>query len=40
MVKMLNPQENDVVCDPAAGSGGFLINFFEIVREKIHASID
>jgi hypothetical protein len=21
MVKMLNPQENDVVCDPAAGSG-------------------
>ena len=40
MVKMLNPQENDVVCDPAAGSGWFLINFFEIVREKIHASID
>ena len=40
MVKMLNPKENDVVCDPAAGSGWFLINFFEIVREKIFSSID
>lgn len=40
MVKMLDPQEGDVICDPAAGSGGFLIRFFEIMRELIHASVD
>ena len=40
MIRMLDPQEGQVVCDPASGSGGFLIRFFEIVREKISASID
>lgn len=40
MVHMLNPQEGDIVCDPASGSGGFLIRVFEIVREKILADAD
>lgn len=40
MVHMVDPQEGDVVCDPASGSGGFLIRVFEIVREKILADAD
>ena len=40
MIRLLDPQEGDIVCDPASGSGGFLIRFFEIVREKIAASLD
>lgn len=40
MVRMMAPQEGDVVCDPAAGSGGFLIRFFELVREQILADVD
>jgi type I restriction enzyme M protein len=40
MVRMLEPKEGDVICDPASGSGGFLIRFFEIVREQIAASVD
>lgn len=40
MVRMVEPVEGDVVCDPASGSGGFLIRFFEIVREQILADVD
>jgi len=40
MVHMVDPQEGDVICDPASGSGGFLIRFFEIVREKVMADAD
>jgi type I restriction enzyme M protein len=40
MVHMIDPQEDEVVCDPASGSGGFLIRVFEIVREKILADAD
>lgn len=40
MVHMVNPEEGEVVCDPASGSGGFLIRVFEIVREKILADAD
>jgi type I restriction enzyme M protein len=35
MVDLLDPQESELVCDPAAGSGGFLIRAFEHVRNKI-----
>jgi type I restriction enzyme M protein len=35
IVRMLEPKEDDLVCDPASGSGGFLIRFFEMVREQI-----
>ena len=40
MVRMVDPKEGDVICDPASGSGGFLIRFFEIVRQQILADAD
>ncbi len=40
MVRMVEPKEGDVVCDPASGSGGFLIRFFDIVRQQILADAD
>jgi type I restriction enzyme M protein len=40
MIRMMEPKEDDVICDPASGSGGFLIRFFEIVREQILADAD
>jgi type I restriction enzyme M protein len=40
MVNMVEPIEGDILCDPASGSGGFLIRFFEITREKINKAID
>ena len=40
MVHMVDPQEDEIVCDPASGSGGFLIRTFEAVREKILADAD
>ena len=40
MIRMIDPKEGEVACDPASGSGGFLIRFFEIVREIIHARAD
>ena len=40
MVRMVDPKPGDVVCDPASGSGGFLIRFFEIVREQILSAAD
>ena len=40
MIRMIQPKEGDVICDPASGSGGFLIRFFEIVRQQIMASAD
>lgn len=39
MVEALNPREDELVCDPAAGSGGFLIRVFDHVREQITADI-
>jgi type I restriction enzyme M protein len=39
MVEMLNPREGQLVCDPAAGSGGFLIRAFEHVRNDIEADL-
>jgi type I restriction enzyme M protein len=40
MVRMVYPKENEIICDPASGSGGFLIRFFEIVRQQILADAD
>ena len=40
MIRMVEPKEDDIICDPASGSGGFLIRFFEIVREQILADVD
>ena len=40
MVRMVDPKEGEIICDPASGSGGFLIRFFEMVREQILADAD
>ena len=39
MVNLLDPREGELICDPAAGSGGFLIRAFEHVRNQINAAI-
>ncbi len=39
MVEVLDPQENELICDPCCGSGGFLIKVFDYIREKIELSI-
>jgi type I restriction enzyme M protein len=35
IVSLLAPKENELICDPCAGSGGFLIKAFEDIREQI-----
>lgn len=35
IVDLLEPRENELICDPCAGSGGFLIKTFESVKNKI-----
>lgn len=40
MIHMVEPKEGDIICDPASGSGGFLIRFFEIIRQQILADAD
>ena len=35
IVNLLDPKENELVCDPCAGSGGFLIKVFETVLKEI-----
>lgn len=35
MVSVISPKEDELVCDPCCGSGGFLIKVFEFVKEKI-----
>ena len=39
MVNLLDPREGELICDPAAGSGGFLIRAFEHVRARIAADV-
>jgi type I restriction enzyme M protein len=39
MVNLLDPKEGELICDPAAGSGGFLIRAFEHVRAQIGEAI-
>ena len=39
MVNLLDPREGELICDPAAGSGGFLIRAFEHVRGRIASAI-
>ena len=40
IIHMLEPTEGQIICDPASGSGGFLIRFFEMVRQQIYADVD
>ncbi len=39
IVEVLDPQEDEIICDPCCGSGGFLIKAFEYVRDKIEQDI-
>lgn len=39
MVDMLDPQENQLVCDPASGTGGFLIKVFEYLRAQVERDV-
>jgi type I restriction enzyme M protein len=39
MVYILDPQEDETICDPCCGSGGFLITAFDYVRDKIDNDI-
>jgi type I restriction enzyme M protein len=39
MIQMVAPREGEIVCDPAAGSGGFLIRVFQLIREQIRRSV-
>jgi type I restriction enzyme M protein len=40
MIEMVEPRFGDTICDPASGSGGFLIRFFAKVREQLLAEAD
>ena len=40
MVEMVAPCAGEVICDPASGSGGFLIRAFEMMREQISRTVD
>jgi type I restriction enzyme M protein len=40
MVEMVQPRFDETICDPASGSGGFLIRFFANVREQLLAEAD
>ncbi len=35
IVDLLQPAENELICDPCAGSGGFLIKVFETIKNQI-----
>lgn len=39
-VEMMNPRRGDLVLDPACGSGGFLLNSLDKVRDYAEASYD
>lgn len=39
-VKMLNPEKDDIVLDPACGSGGFLLNAMDGVKQYAEANYD
>jgi type I restriction enzyme M protein len=39
MVEIIDPQEDEIICDPCCGSGGFLITAFEYVRNNIDENI-
>lgn len=37
---MLNPQTNEILLDPACGSGGFLLNAMDLIREQAEKEHD
>ncbi|SDY70747.1 type I restriction enzyme M protein [Saccharopolyspora shandongensis] len=39
MIEFLNPKEGDLICDPASGTGGFLIKAFEHLRNQVEQDV-
>lgn len=39
-VEMMNPTKNELVLDPASGSGGFLLNTLDVIREYAESHYD
>ena len=39
MVELMNPQPNEMICDPACGTGGFLVGASDYLREKYRNDI-
>jgi type I restriction enzyme M protein len=39
-VKMINPNHDDFILDPACGSGGFLLNSMDLIKEYSEANFD
>lgn len=39
MVELMDPQLNETICDPACGTGGFLVNASDYLREKYRNDI-
>jgi type I restriction enzyme M protein len=39
-VQMLDPQEGELMCDPASGTGGFLLEWVSVMREIIMGDIE
>lgn len=39
MVEMLDPKPDDVICDPACGTSGFLVSAGDYLKEKYHDEI-
>lgn len=35
MVELMQPQQDDMICDPAMGTAGFLVNAAEYIQEKL-----
>lgn len=40
MVHMVQPKIKDIIIDPACGSGGFLLNSLDFVRQELYESLD
>ncbi|MCY0850179.1 type I restriction-modification system subunit M [Sulfuracidifex metallicus] len=40
MVRLIDPNPGEVIFDPAAGTGGFLVKAFEYVKQKIDSRIN
>ena len=39
MVKLMNPQPNDIICDPACGTGGFLVGASDYLQKNYRNDI-
>ncbi|MCY4130151.1 MAG: N-6 DNA methylase [Gammaproteobacteria bacterium] len=40
IVEMINPQPHETVCDPACGTGGFLVSALNHVTQKLYSDVE